>query len=92
MRTFYNYSKFNLYIFLGGGREGENICHTQEIESHLVNTTYLENVKVRRMVMVIIIVSFKKVKKHYACLAIPPVCAEWVNKMETRWREENITR
>ena len=33
-----------------------------------------------------------QVKKHYACLRIPPVCAEWVNKMETRWREENITR
>jgi len=43
----------------------------------MVNTTYLESVKV---------------KKHYACLRIPPVCAEWVNKMETRWREENITR
>ena len=28
------------------GREGENICHTEELESHLVNTTYLESVKV----------------------------------------------
>ena len=49
-------------------------------------------VMVMVMVIVMVIVSFKKVKKHYACLAIPPVCAEWVNKMETRWREENITR
>ena len=40
----------------------------------------------------IIIIIIMQVKKHYACLRIPPVCAEWVNKMETRWREENITR
>ena len=77
------------------GREGENICHTEELESHLVNTTYLESVKVGSKIIIVrhshILMPFQ-VKKHYACLRIPPVCAEWVNKMETRWREENITR
>jgi len=56
---------------------GDNICYTEVLESIMVNTTYLESVKI---------------KKHFACLRLPPVCAEWVNKMETRWREENITR
>lgn len=59
------------------GREGENVCYTQELQSSMVNTSYLEAVRV---------------KKHYACLRLPPVCAEWVTSMETRWREENITR
>jgi len=57
--------------------QGDNICHTEVLESVLVNTSYLESVRI---------------KKHFACLRIPPVCAEWVPSMETRWREENITR
>lgn len=57
--------------------EGENVCHTEVLESVMVNTSYLESVRI---------------KKHYACIRLPPVCAEWVPSMETRWREENITR
>lgn len=73
---------FQLALILLGAvtaeREGSpNVCHTQELESKMVNTTYLEAVKV---------------KKHYACFKIPPVCAEWVNTMQTRWKMENITK
>ena len=35
------------------GREGENICHTEELESHLVNTTYLESVKVGSIILTV---------------------------------------
>ena len=35
------------------GREGENICHTEELESHLVNTTYLESVKVGSKILIV---------------------------------------
>ena len=35
------------------GREGENICHTEELESHLVNTTYLESVKVGSKILTV---------------------------------------
>ena len=35
------------------GREGENICHTEELESHLVNTTYLESVKVGCKIIIV---------------------------------------
>ena len=35
------------------GREGENICHSEELESHLVNTTYLESVKVGSKILII---------------------------------------
>ena len=36
-------------LWTDGGREGENICRTEELESHMVNTTYLESVKVSRL-------------------------------------------
>ena len=80
-------------LLTDGGREGENICHTQELESQMVNTTYLESVKVRSIPTHLrIIFCHLQVEKQYACLRIPPVCTKWENKMETRWREENITR
>jgi len=56
---------------------GENVCTRQELESKMINTTYLEAVRI---------------KKHYVCITPPFVCAEWKNTMETRWKLENVTR
>jgi len=56
---------------------GDNVCTRQELESKMINTTYLEAVRI---------------KKHYVCLTPPFVCAEWKNTMETRWKLENVTR
>lgn len=56
---------------------GDNVCTRQELESKMINTTYLEGVRI---------------KKHYVCLTPPFVCAEWKNTMETRWKLENVTR
>lgn len=56
---------------------GDNVCVRQELESKMINTTYLEAVRI---------------KKHYVCLTPPFVCAEWKNTMETRWKLENVTR
>lgn len=56
---------------------GENICTRQELETKQIKVSYLQSVRV---------------KKHYVCVNIPPICAEWVNTMEKRWRLENITR
>ena len=49
----------------------------QVLETKKVNVTHLESV--RR-------------KKHSLCLKPPFLCAEWINTMETRVKEENITR
>merc|ERR1712013_800801 len=56
---------------------GDNVCTRQELESKMINTTYLEAVRI---------------KKHYVCITPPFVCAEWKNTMETRWKLENVTR
>ena len=56
---------------------GDNVCSRQELESKMINTTYLEAVRI---------------KKHYVCITPPFVCAEWKNTMETRWKLENVTR
>ena len=49
----------------------------QVLETKQVNVSYLEQVRI---------------KKHSLCLKIPPVCADWVNTMVTRWKLENVTR
>eukprot|EP00092_Neocalanus_flemingeri_P054199 GFUD01063830.1.p1 GENE.GFUD01063830.1~~GFUD01063830.1.p1 ORF type:complete len:547 (+),score=129.48 GFUD01063830.1:337-1977(+) len=59
------------------GLSGENVCIRQELESKMINTTYLEAVRI---------------KKHYVCFTPPFLCAEWHNTMETRWKLENVTR
>ena len=59
------------------GLIGDNVCMKQQLESKMINTTYLEAVRI---------------KKHYVCLTPPFVCAEWKNTMETRWKLENVTR
>jgi len=56
---------------------GDNVCTRQELESKMINTTYLQAARI---------------KKHYVCLTPPFVCAEWKNTMETRWKLENVTR
>ena len=49
----------------------------QVLETKQVNVSYLEQVRI---------------KKHSLCLKIPPVCADWVKTMVTRWKLENVTR
>jgi len=56
---------------------GDNVCSQQVLETKQVNVSYLEQVRI---------------KKHSLCLKIPPVCADWVNTMVTRWKLENVTR